>query len=229
MLLLKEELDQASLDKLAKLLGTTASDLTSFSQAIANQLGRELSQEKGRIISRAADLGRRKFLEKLGWLFNYEQELAIYAEILEVFALAKKQLIQQGLHQKSQQEWENLALKFEASLWGQKAQQKVSEYLAIEGQKIPANRTFIATSDLIESLFGKYKIFSSSSPCSEINEMILTLILSTIELTPERVLQAMETIQITDVNAWSQEVFGQSMLSKRKVAFSTPKKYIKVA
>ena len=72
---------------------------------------------------------------------------------------------------------------------------------AIEGQKIPLNQSFIPTSDIIESLFGKYKIFASSSPCSEINEMILTLILSTIELTPERVLQAMESIQITEVNA----------------------------
>ncbi|MDJ0568618.1 MAG: hypothetical protein QNJ53_06185, partial [Pleurocapsa sp. MO_192.B19] len=100
---------------------------------------------------------------------------------------------------------------------------------AIEGQKIPLNQALIATSDIIESLFGKYKIFSSSSPCSEINEMILTLILSTIKLTPERVLQAMETIQITEVNAWSKEVFGQSMLSKRKLAFSSQNNFIKVA
>ncbi len=166
--LLREELDQDSWGKLAKILGTEASDFTSFSQAVADQIGREIYQQKSQIISRAASVGRRKFLEKLGWLFNYEQELNITAEILEVFALAKKQLIQQGLHQKSQQEWENLAIKFEPSPWVQKSQQKVSEYLAIEGQKIPLNQALIATSDIIESLFGKYKIFSSSSPCSEI-------------------------------------------------------------
>ncbi len=42
------------------------------------------------------------------------------------------------------------------------------QYLAIEGQKLPPNQTFLATSDIIESIFGKYKIFSDSSPCSEI-------------------------------------------------------------
>ena len=82
---------------------------------------------------------------------------------------------------------------------------------------------------IIESLFGKYKIFSSFSPCSEINEMTLTLILSTISLTPDQVLQAMETIHLTDVNALSKQLFGQSILSKRKVAFQTPKNYTKVA
>ncbi len=59
--------------------------------------------------------------------------------------------------------------------------------------------------------------------------MILTLLLSTTELNPDKVVQAMESIQIADVTAWSKEVFGQSMLSKRKVAFSAEISYIKVA
>ena len=53
--------------------------------------------------------------------------------------------------------------------------------------------------------------------------MILTLLLCTTEFTPDLVLQAMESIQIADLTAWSKEVFGQSMLSKRKVAFSRNK------
>ncbi|MDJ0682578.1 MAG: hypothetical protein QNJ18_22285, partial [Xenococcaceae cyanobacterium MO_167.B52] len=61
------------------------------------------------------------------------------------------------------------------------------------------------------------------------NEMILTLLLSTTKVTPDQVLQAMETIHLTDVNAWSQEVFGQSIVSKRKLAFSTGKNYTKAA
>ncbi len=59
--------------------------------------------------------------------------------------------------------------------------------------------------------------------------MILTLLLSTTKLTPDKVLQAMDSIQIANVTAWSKEVFGQSMLSKRKVAFSTEGNYTKVA
>ncbi len=59
--------------------------------------------------------------------------------------------------------------------------------------------------------------------------MILTLLLSTTELTPDNVLQAMETIHLTDVNTWSNEVFGQSMFSQRKLAFSTPNNYTEVA
>ena len=229
LFILREELDQNSWENLAKAIGTKASDFISFCQVLADKIGRELCQQKSQIIARAASVGRRKFLEKLGWLFTYERALHITAEIIEIFELAKKQLLQQGLHQKSQQDWLKLTAEFTDSPWVQKTKQQVSEYLAFEGQKLPLNQIFLATSDIIESIFGKYKIFSSSSTCSEINEMILTLLLSTTELTPDKVLQAMESIQITDVNAWSKEVFGQSMLSKRKLAFSTQTNYIKVA
>ena len=117
LFLLREELDQNSLGKLAKILGTKASSFTSFRLVIKDKIGQNLWQQKGNLIAQAAELGRRKFLEKLGWLFDYEKELHIYAEILEVFDLAKKQFIQQGLHQKSQQDWLKLTEKFSDSSW----------------------------------------------------------------------------------------------------------------
>ena len=140
------------------------------------------------------------------------------AEILEVFANAKKQLSKQGIHPLSQSDWLELTDNFSDSIWIQKAQQKVSQYLGIEAQKIPLTQAFLATSDIIESIFGKYKIFASSVSNSEIavrqgarfprlgnahqdNEMILTLVLSTTKLTPDKVLQAMESIHVADINA----------------------------
>ena len=229
LFLLTEEIDKNSLEKLVKSLGRKASNSSSFSQFITDKITRKPCRKKVKIISQAAEVGRRKFLEKLGWLLTYEKELQIYAEILRVFDLAKKQILQQGLHQKSQQDWLELTQEFSDSPWLRASQEKVTQYLAIEAQKIPQNQTFLATSDIIESIFGKYKIFSDSSPCSEINEMILTLLLSTTEFTPDLVFQAMESIQVADVTAWSKEVFGQSMLSKRKVAFSPRQNYTKVA
>ncbi len=168
LFILRDELDQTSLKKLTKLLGIKAPDFISFSEVITKKIGRKLWREKGKLISQAAELGRRKFFEKIGWLLNYEKQLHLYGEILEVFALAKKQLIQQGIHPLSQQDWLKLTDNFSDAAWIQSTKQKVSQYLAFEGQKIPPNKAFLATSDIIESIFGKYKIFASSSTCSEI-------------------------------------------------------------
>ena len=122
LFILSEELDPNSLGKLAQILGTKASSCTSFEQIITETIGRELYQEKGQIILAAAAVGRRRFLAKFGWLFNYEAAIHIYAEILKVFDLAKKQFIQQGIHQDSQQDWLKATEDFPRSPWVQKAQ-----------------------------------------------------------------------------------------------------------
>ncbi len=122
LFILSEELDATSLGKLAQILGTKASSFTSFEQIITDKIGRELYQEKGQIISEAAALGRRRFLAKFGWLSDYEAEIHIYAEILKVFNLAKKQFVQQGIHQNSQQDWLKATEDFSPFPWVQKAQ-----------------------------------------------------------------------------------------------------------
>ncbi len=77
LFILRDELDQTCLKKLPLLLGIKAPDFISFSEVMTKKLGRKLWEEKGKLISQAAELGPRKFLEKLGWLLNYEKELHI--------------------------------------------------------------------------------------------------------------------------------------------------------
>jgi len=50
--------------------------------------------------------------------------------------------------------------------------------------------------------------------------MLLTICLSTMNLTNTLVKDALEAISFADVQQWLAEVFGQSTLSKRKTLFS---------
>ena len=95
-------------------------------------------------------------------------------------------------------------------------QLKIIDYLTIESSKIQSEQTILATSDVIESLFGKYKQFSSRCPFKQIGQMILSLSLSTMKLTGSVVKLALETVRYLDLEAWSDQVFGQSMLSKEE-------------
>ena len=98
--------------------------------------------------------------------------------------------------------------------------EKVTHYLTSEGQKIPNNKVFPAISDIIESLFSKYKKFSASAPYSEINEMVLSVVLATTKITPKKVFEAMSSINSSTLKKWVKEVFGESMIAKRKGIFS---------
>ncbi len=93
-------------------------------------------------------------------------------------------------------------------------------YLTTESQHIREGLILPSRSDIIESLFIKYKQFLNSSPFSEINEMILSFCLFTTQITTDKILTALENITVNDLNTWKLETFGQSFFSKRKQAFS---------
>ncbi|WP_292760282.1 hypothetical protein [Nostoc sp. NOS(2021)] len=98
--------------------------------------------------------------------------------------------------------------------------QKIVDYLSKESSQIPAEITLLATSDIIESIFGKYKQFSSRCPIKQIGQTVLSISLCTMNLTTSVVKQALETVRYLDLKAWSSQVFGQSMLSQRRTVFS---------
>ncbi|MEI6381987.1 MAG: hypothetical protein WCO81_14095, partial [Cyanobacteriota bacterium ELA615] len=89
---------------------------------------------------------------------------------------------------------------------------------------IQDDTVFLATSDIIESLFGKYKLFSSKCALQELGRLILTIPLATMNFTGDLIKQALETITSLDVKTWAEQMFGQSTLSKRKMVFSSYRK-----
>lgn len=98
--------------------------------------------------------------------------------------------------------------------------QKILGYLIQELSPIQPGQTLLATTEVLESLFGKYKQFSSRSPLKQIGQIFLSICLSTMNLTATVVKNALETVRFLDVEDWAAQVFGQSMLSKRRILFS---------
>jgi hypothetical protein len=195
-----------------------------FSQNISNILTAETWQIEGEKICKAASLGRRKFYEKLGWMFNHRTDIKTYSEMLALIGSAQTQIKNQGLHDRSRSEWlESLSQALPSSITThsvnprvQKIQAGIEEYLVDEVKKIPAELILLGTSDVIESLFGKYKIFAQRRPIKELGSSILLIPLSTIEITLDLVKEAMESISFIDMVAWTKSIFGSSMLSRRR-------------
>ena len=62
----------------------------------------------------------------------------------------------------------------------------------------------------------KCKQFSARCPFKEMVQMLLTICLSTMNLTATAIKDALETISFAEVEVWLDEVFGQPMLSKTR-------------
>jgi hypothetical protein len=91
--------------------------------------------------------------KKFGWRKDYQEEILMWGQMVLMIRTRKTQLKQNGINQQSIAQFKlkqlspfsNQTLAF---------QQNILEYITIEIKKIPEGKTFLATSDLIESIFG---------------------------------------------------------------------------
>ena len=98
-------------------------------------------------------------------------------------------------------------------------QHKLFHYLH---SQLPSNllSPILPSSDILESLFGRYKHFSQRCPLKELRSLLLTIPLSTIRLTPQFIHDGLTAVSCSDLSQWVDRTFGQSMLSQRNILFS---------
>ncbi len=215
---------QVSPETLAALSGLKQqrfSHRAAFVQALNTCLPKTLVSAVGETIRHAADYGRRYFKAKLGWLADTLKALTPVSEMLSLVRILQDQLKHQGLTSQSMSEFLQRTHSLEHTLTPrtQAFKAKLIEYLERETQAIPKDTSWLASSDIIESLFGKYKLFSAKSPLKHMGHLLLSLPLLTANLSTEVVKTALETVSFDDVQQWYHEHFGQSPLAKRRQAF----------
>lgn len=174
------------------------------------------------------ELLEKKLVEKWQWLNSYQSELRYWNQIVKMTRTLEIQLKLEGINNQSLQEFKQ-ELKLQADSSTQDFQNKLQDYLVNESSQILPGQTFLATSDVIESIFGKYKHFAAHSPIKQMGQLLLTIPLCTMKLTTEIVQQALSTVRFRDVEKWSNEVFGQSTLSKRRNLFSATRNDMEIA
>lgn len=159
-----------------------------------------------------------KIIDRLEWLVDYQTELIRWHQMTVLTRMLETQLKKSGINQQSLNNFQDNKSELGDSKLS-KFYQHICDYVTTQSADIQEGKTFLATSDVIESLFGKYKRFSARCPFKEMGQMLLTIGLSTMELTNNVVKNALEKVSFAEVQTWLAKVFGQSILSKRKTLF----------
>ena len=159
--------------------------------------------------------------EKFLWLDKYQNQLSSWRMMIKMTRSLEKQLKTLGLNRDSLNKFhkELSSLGIPENL--EPFKQSIFSYLESEVKLIQYDRTILATSDVLESIFGQYKRFSKRCPLQQLRSMLLTIPILTMNLTKTLIKQALETIRGLDLSEWVNEIFGQSMLSKRQAVFSS--------
>ncbi len=162
----------------------------------------------------------KRLKDKLVWLDKYQEQIPLWALMSQMTRALEKQLKIFGLNRQSEEQFSRTLSTMVIPQSLEPFKQKIFNYLQTEISLIEDNRTVLATSDVIESIFGKYKCFSQRCPFPELRSMVLTIPLATMKLTTDVIKKALETVRGIDLSQWINDVFGQSMFSKRKTLFA---------
>jgi len=163
---------------------------------------------------------REKFEDVFGWVKDFEEDLKKWRAFLNVLNEAKHEVKSNGLSQKT-------SGIFQEKMNGIDSQGSITKglknelinFFEEETKAFDSDKTWLGTSDIIESIFGKYKIFSEKTPMIEIGKAILTIPVLVSKVSHTEVKDAMESVSNRDLNEWIKNNLGESLFSKRKKAF----------
>lgn len=214
------------LKPLEQLQGQRFDDKKSFCLKLREVLGEASYEKFAAAVLCVADKNRRRFTEKFGWLQDYREKVALWSDLYSSAKIPMTHLKKNGL---SHQSIDQLKEVFHnpAELTSKHVldfRQRIVEDLEHEVHQIPKGDAWLATSDIIESIFGKSKIFSQRSPLKTISSLALTIPAFTKKLTVDLVKEGMEKLHMKDMSEIIIRTFGISALQKRKAAFDKLKK-----
>ncbi len=209
--------------------GQPFADRASFRKALLERLSEAQVRRLEESIFPLANRGERRFQEKLAWLLAYRDELTEYGALVDRLQSAQTHLKHHGLHRNSprdivEQHWKNQP---PSTPRVARFSERILAHVEEQASLVPPKKTLLPSSDILESVFGKYKTFTEHNPIKEIGKRLLLIPALVTQVTAEQVQKAMESIRNIDVQQWAQETCGKSQLAKRVEAFSALKKNAK--
>lgn len=191
-----------------------------FRQALEGVLGADV-ERLDEAFWHSADAGRRRFLERFGWLLDYRHELTDYAQLIAQSKAIQSYLKTKGLRKDARAALEkHLDPLSTLAPRVAKVTEQILDHVESESAKLPHNTTGLASSDIIESVFGKYKHFTAKGPLKEIGKLVLVIPAVVCDLSTQLIKEAMESVRTLDVDDWVSTHLGPSMLAKRRRALT---------
>ncbi len=168
---------------------------------------------------RLADPGYARFLEAFAWVLAYRQVLPAWRQTIQVSKTVQTVLKTEGLSRTTPAVVQaKLAALQPLAAAVADFRTRVLKHVEHEAAKLPADVTWLASSDIIESVFGQYKTFTDRGPLKEVGRLVLLIPAFLSDLSAPAIRDAMTTVRSIDVAQWVETHLGPSMLARRRRA-----------
>lgn len=188
-----------------------------WGQMVSHHLSRPHSQAR-------KDIAASRMNEKLGWVREYRDDLAIWNRCQQIMQASLKFINQQGLSRGSAKLLKS-NLKDLMTSWPsacELSKKMASALIAFvrksESALSAGARTWLSTENL-ESSFGMFKRLEGQHSKGGFTSLIAALPMLLINWTPERVRESLGAVSVKQMKAWVDENLGTTLASKRATAY----------
>jgi hypothetical protein len=172
-------------------------------------------------LSLSVEQSRTWLEEKLGWLRGHQEDLRRWGYFQRVVKCAEEEVKNRGLCQSS---WRRIRQQLEKEGpvgWQEKRfRREALKLVREEGAKVPARQRYVGSTDVLESMFGKYKELAEQGPCKEITANVLMIPLFATTLTAELLRQALESVHEQDVRLWMEQHLEPSPQKRKRAVLA---------
>jgi hypothetical protein len=159
---------------------------------------------------------RELYEEKFGWMEQYKVQFKEYEQYIEVISHIKQEISSKGLSKKSIEQIELYYKDYQLSCI---ASCLKNELIAELKKYIPAKagqeEAYLCKSDIIESLFGKFKYLNNENSMMGLTQSVLLMAAITGKMDEKMVKEAMEYSTVNKIEQWTKENIGETVFSKR--------------
>ncbi len=161
--------------------------------------------------------------EKLGWLREYRQPLRDWEQAMQVIETAESLIRREGYDAGSADELRERFPQVEANSLADRLGGKLLEFVKEQSLHVPETQRFPGSSEVLESIIGKYKTLQGEQGQFGATSMLLSIGAFVGRVTVDCVRTALQTIQGPALKTWEQTNLGTTVQSQRIQAFLRPK------
>ena len=169
------------------------------------------------IRERAVD--RKKLQRKLGWLSEYRSALVAWTELLAIAEQTTGYVRRKGYHRRAAKELETRLLPLARTPGGRRLQAAIVKFLKDQAKGIKKGQHWLGSSEVLESLLGKYKRIQGTHSKGGMTGSLLNIGAAVVRKTSTTIQNALAAIPVAAVGKWIRDNLGLTIPAQQAIAF----------
>ena len=187
-------------------------ELVAWGGRMVQYLDEEGSQRQG--------WDRQRVEQAVGWVRQYRQELEQWRQWVEVGTLTEQFVKTHGLSAGGAQQLQQRLAEAGTLPRTQQLCAELIQFVTEEGAKAKVGERLVGSSEVIESIFGKWKRLEGEQARSGLTGLVLALGAIVSHTTAEVIREALENVPTKTVLTWCREKLGKTVQATRRTLFA---------